>query len=1523
MIKHILPLLLFSLLSFSVVEAQTKKYVHKIQYWFNSPTPVNPVLVVASSYDDDSTTTSFSNLTVDVSSLSAGTHTLYINAKDESENWGTPSVTRFIIGTIQKQYITKGRYWFNSPTPVNPVELNPTYNNDSTDAIFSNSAIDLSSLSPGNHKIYFSTRDQNGRWGTPTVSLFTIGAVQKKYITKGQYWFNSITPISPVEIDPTYSSDSSIVDFSNVQIDVSSLADGVHTLYFRMRDANGRWGTATKNTFTIGGEQKKFISKGQYWFNNVVPTNAVEFTPTYVGDSTSVQGTLANVQVPGSLSNGMHTIYVRYQDNKGRWGTPTTIQFVQNAELAPPTISQMEYFFGNTDPGQGLATAPTPEKVTGIGGRTVSFADSFSIQTLGFSPGVHNFNVRFRSSKNEWGPAISKSFTVAIRPELVSSVADSLRFGNLYSGRDSVTKLFYVKNLGDADLKVKVGTKPSTQWIVKMYAPKDTVAKDSIIIAKDSFATDSALISIMFKPVKSGAVNSFIQFTTNDSIKPVYNLPVAAIADTAIGKLAFTADTIKYGTRPVTTSTIQSVVLSNSGQDTISVTFSNPSTPYTVYHPLKTKLAPNNPSDTIKLSVRFNPTFQGTYNNYVFNITVRNRFNVVIQNKSIYLMGSAIINPNPTINPSATTLNFGAISSRAIDNKDTTITLNIENVGTQSLTIKSITSSDTNVFKVQSTQTPPYNIAFANSVPLDIRFKPTANQFKAFSGNLTITSNSANADSILVILMNGEGTNGPPLSVFALSDSTVDFGSVTIGFSLSKNITISNVGGNRILNVSSLSINNALFTTTQTFPFQVPPDSTRTFALKFTPTSVGNVAGTLNIQTDATSRPARSVELKGNGVITPQPLLEYSLSTIAFGSTKVQTPNSIIFKFKNAGNDTLRADSIYMAKKTSFFTINRTNLKLAPNNTDSVIVTFTPLAVANYTDSLIFISNLNPSRYGIYSTGSGALLAVNIDTNIAPPNPKVIGGNLPQQIGVQLTASLGPNAIAMLFYKLAGATQYDSTQMTTGDFIRFQGTIPANKIGERGAVYYIKISNGIDEVSLPVSFVSVEFPAGVTKATDQPAGTNQTNYRMISVPMSGISGSVDSVLKNFGSYDKNKWRLFRYQVGNYVEHTSSSFQAFAPGRGYWFITSNPQKIRSGYGQVTSASSAYNIDLQNEWNQIGNPFNFAVAWDSVTGKGSNVGALFDYNGTDYVQATTMQPWVGYFVKNTSLNPVTIGIRPAEPGTPGSLPKYSENGTPNITSGEWMLQLKSSAGDVKDEYNFIGMKNDASDEFDINDIEESPKQPGEFLKLRFNNMRWDSKPDYYGYDFRSADENGKVWDFELHTNVKEEKVAISIDQFESVPKNFDIVLIDADAKAAIDLRKTSEFSIQSGKNEITKNLRIVIGTKSFIEKNNFGISTVPLEFAVSQNYPNPFNPSTTIKFALPKSSFVNVTIFDILGKEIKTLVSELKGEGYHFIHWDATNDRNERVASGVYFYRINAQSSDGAKIFNKTSKMLLMK
>ena len=115
-----------------------------------------------------------------------------------------------------------------------------------------------------------------------------------------------------------------------------------------------------------------------------------------------------------------------------------------------------------------------------------------------------------------------------------------------------------------------------------------------------------------------------------------------------------------------------------------------------------------------------------------------------------------------------------------------------------------------------------------------------------------------------------------------------------------------------------------------------------------------------------------------------------------------------------------------------------------------------------------------------------------------------------------------------------------------------------------------------------------------------------------------------------------------------------------------------------------------------------------------------------------------------------------------------------------------------------------------------------------------------------------------------------------------------------------------------------LKLVAGDENYVLETVENIlADIPEEFSLSQNYPNPFNPLTKIDFALPKTGRVMITIYNILGQEVTTIINQRLDYGYHTVTWQGTDRMGRPVGSGVYFSELKAAG------IRKTRKMLLMK
>ena len=97
-----------------------------------------------------------------------------------------------------------------------------------------------------------------------------------------------------------------------------------------------------------------------------------------------------------------------------------------------------------------------------------------------------------------------------------------------------------------------------------------------------------------------------------------------------------------------------------------------------------------------------------------------------------------------------------------------------------------------------------------------------------------------------------------------------------------------------------------------------------------------------------------------------------------------------------------------------------------------------------------------------------------------------------------------------------------------------------------------------------------------------------------------------------------------------------------------------------------------------------------------------------------------------------------------------------------------------------------------------------------------------------------------------------------------------------------------------------------------------SNTPVGYSLSQNYPNPFNPVTNIRFSIPRSEFVTLKVYDLLGHEVATIVNEQLKPGTYLRQWNGINSENgNNFASGVYFYSLKTEN------YLETKKLLLLK
>lgn len=531
----------------------------------------------------------------------------------------------------------------------------------------------------------------------------------------------------------------------------------------------------------------------------------------------------------------------------------------------------------------------------------------------------------------------------------------------------------------------------------------------------------------------------------------------------------------------------------------------------------------------------------------------------------------------------------------------------------------------------------------------------------------------------------------------------------------------------------------------------------------------------------------------------------------------------------------------------------------------------------------------------------------------SPPAIVPIASN--DTVRATITDNIGVTGATLSYRKGGTATPISLAMSLVGT--SYEAFIPGTAITSQGIEYFVTAQDAQGNVgrSPSAGFHSVPVQIGgegLSKGVAQPSGSEQTAYRLVSIPFSATNATPQQVLQDdLGAYDPAKWRFFELRADQtYVEYPNTS--PMNPGKSFWLVVKDAGKIvDTGPGQTNRSAGPFSVPLNSGWNFVGNPFNYTIPLSKLSLASGDTLVVRSYLGAagwNTSPVTEIVPFEGYAVNVATATDLIINPDLSTE----ALQKVSSI---PVISVQWSIRILARCQSAVDEDNLAQVNTAADAGLDRNDMAEPPAI-GEYVTVDFPHPEWESRTTKFCVDARPPSSSGNDWTFEASSNIND-KVTLTFGDIESVPPYFDVWLLDRSLKTTQNLRKTNTYGYRSSASAGPRPFDLLVGATQFVEEKLMEADALPSSFELSQNFPNPFNPTTTIRYGLPKESHVTLKVYDILGQEVATLVDEVQQQGYKAVQLPPSGAGGSSFSSGTYFYRLQAGG------FTETRKLTLLK
>ncbi|MEL6851358.1 MAG: FG-GAP-like repeat-containing protein [Bacteroidota bacterium] len=416
-------------------------------------------------------------------------------------------------------------------------------------------------------------------------------------------------------------------------------------------------------------------------------------------------------------------------------------------------------------------------------------------------------------------------------------------------------------------------------------------------------------------------------------------------------------------------------------------------------------------------------------------------------------------------------------------------------------------------------------------------------------------------------------------------------------------------------------------------------------------------------------------------------------------------------------------------------------------------------------------------------------------------------------------------------------------------------------------------------------------------------GKTEQDYNLLAFPLRLENTAIsDLVEDDFGTYNPYQWRFWHYDNGALSEYTEG-LTSVEDGKGYWLITKKQNSFRTSPGTTVEvwADRPYKISLKQGYNQVGNPYDFNVAWEDIlrhnlrrdTAFDQKVDPMFTYDRA-YQNTPSIPKREGafFFAAEAVEMEIPVFFNDQVNRTAAYRPSLQAEG--DISSPHWRLPIWLESGNTAFQIGGIGMDENASpgkDPFD----RILPPRLSQYLDMHVYHEEFFAP--HFSWDVVPA-AKFHVWEVMVETNLPSEEIMLRWD-----PSFFDLsgmklYLLDVEHQQLLDMSEQGHFLSIS--QQAKRPFRIYFGSES-----NIFSAVQPDKIHLGRAYPNPSSGPITIPFALPNSGHryeLQFSLLDMSGRRVMDLGAGDWQGGFHELRWDGKNQEGIPLPPGVYIYQM---------------------